>query len=379
MSQSIKAKTYTELCQHLSISFTKEVLRVCIKYIKKHPKVLQEEDIDDAKQIMCQAIIGKDYTPIMPSLDVTTSASGGRTIGDIRIFDEDSTELMWENMYDRIMNPKWKKNTRNFSRIITGNPVAKDKEAPIFIVPRIRGVSYLNTPLKDMSNENVQFCPISKGFPMQDVSSFTLGPVQGEGLNVVNSAFSKSITVAHIEGGGHVDLSRKCYWKRSQKPTREIAMISDEFMKVDGKKCNIHKWLSKHEDLWLEEWQIWRKSIALSSEGGFKWTEGLDDTIAYRNGSRYLNFVQWKLDCYIRPAYDLMVKTEVYKFLELLHKKKRIPLGLVHPMGTKNEIEEPITKEYIIDMILSPTEMTCMPYLVAGRLLGVSIPPIQKE
>lgn len=371
--------------QKLTISFTREVLSILVTYLRKHPEILKETDVGKIKQKLFKRILGKDYDDIpsiLPKLDTTISTSGKRTVGDLRIFEIDSSKQeysdtlqMWEDMYDRVMNPKYKKNTRNFSRVITGNPVAKKQEPPIFIVPRIRGgPSYLQTPLEGVSNEDVQFCPISKGYPMQDVSSFTLGPVMDEGLCIVNAAFSKSITIAHIEGGGKVDYSRKNFWKRAKTPTRDISLVSDSIMKINDKKYNIHKWLADNEKLWLEEWQIWHQSIALCSDGDFHWTDKMDDTIAYRHKTRYLNFVQWKLECYIRPAYDLMVETEVYKFLDMVYTKKRIPLALVHPMGCKNETEIPITREFIVDMMLSPTEMTCLPYLVAGRLLHVAVP-----
>lgn len=80
----------------------------------------------------------------------------------------------------------------------------------IYFIPRERGgPSYKSVPLEGVINDDVQYCPISKGYPMQDVSSFTLGPIVGEGLCLVNSAFSKSICIMHIEGGGKVDLKRK--------------------------------------------------------------------------------------------------------------------------------------------------------------------------
>jgi len=87
-----------------------------------------------------------------------------------------------------------------------------DGIAPIYVVPRIKTrPSYLSIPLIGVDINSVQYCPISKGFPMQDVSSFTLGPIVGEGLCLVNAAFSKSICIAHIEGGGFPDLKSNSF------------------------------------------------------------------------------------------------------------------------------------------------------------------------
>lgn len=380
MTHEPKASSFSQLRKNLATILIKEVTAVFVNYIKEHPEILKEKDSDKMKEILCREVLDRDYED-MPSislpLNTTTPASGKRTIGDMRIFEVKATEQMWEDMYQKIMNPKYKKNTKNFSRNITGNPVPKGEEPPIFLIPRERGgPSYLKTPLEGVNNEDVQFAPISKGYPMQDVSSFTLGPVEGEGLCLVNAAFSKSITVAHIEGGGHVELSRKNYWKRPKTPSREIVMVSAVSMRVNDKKVNIQEWLAKNEKLWLPEWQVWRKAIALSSEGGFHWTDGLGETVMYRYGERYLNFVQWKLECYIRPAYDLMSETDVYRFLEKVY-KKRVPCGLVHFMATKNESEKPITREFILELMTSPNEMICLPYVVAGRLLHIAVPHIK--
>lgn len=145
-----------------------------------------------------------------------------------------------------------KKNTT----IITGKKHTSG-EAPIFLVPRERGgPSYLKVELEGVDNEDVQYALISKGYPVKDLSSFTLGTVVGEGLCIVNAAFSKSITVAHIEGGGKVDLKRKNYWKRSKEPKRKIKLISFTEMKVDGARYNIFELLKNNEKKWPPEWEL---------------------------------------------------------------------------------------------------------------------------
>ena len=114
----------------------------------------------------------------------------------------------------------------------------------------------MKVELEGVDNEDVQYALISKGYPVKDLSSFTLGTVVGEGLCIVNASFSKSITVAHIEGGGKVDLKRKNYWKRSKEPERKIKLISFTEMKVDGAKYNIFELLKDNEKKWPPEWEL---------------------------------------------------------------------------------------------------------------------------
>jgi hypothetical protein len=298
----------------------------------------------------------------------TQSACSKRIIGDLDIFKEGKDED-WEKMYQSIMDPKYKKQTRNFSRIIHG----KSSENPkIFLIPRERGgPSYKETKLKDFNNNDLQYCPISKGYSMQDVSSFSLGPVVGEGLCIVNSAFSKAICVMHIEGNGKLNLKRKSYWQRSKNILRKIEIINSEEMKVDNITVNIKDWLTTNKSLWFDEWKKWSQCIALTSVGDFHWNDDTP-TLGYWHGDKYLNFVDWKKECYIKPAYELIPKTNVYMFMNDLYSKEKISLGLVHPKAMEGE-EDAITKEYIRELYDSKTIMCCMPYCVAGLLLGVEI------
>ncbi|CAH6419195.1 Hypothetical protein HVR_LOCUS393 [uncultured virus] len=302
----------------------------------------------------------------------THNVSSKRIIGDFNTFDN-KDQQSWDIMYSIVMDKKYAKNTRNFSRNITGVPF-ENGEAPIYVVPRIRtGPSYLSIPLIGVNIEHVQYCPISKGFPMQDVSSFTLGPIVGEGLCLVNAAFSKSICVAHIEGGGIVDFKRKNFWRRAKKPHLTILVIDNENILVDGIINNAQEWLRRNEHLWYPQWEIWRQSIALCSKGDFHWTDGLGETIAYHKDNRYLNFVQWKKECYIQPSYELLPQTTVFQFLQTIWRDNNIPLGLVHPKGMSDIGEYPITREFIRNMYDSSEIMCCQPYVVAGKLLDVPI------
>ena len=102
----------------------------------------------------------------------------------------------------------------------------------------------------------------------------------------------------------------------------------------------------------------------------------MDDSqvIAYKYNNQYLNFIEWKKQCYIQPAYDLIKKTKEFEFMNHLYHDLHISLGLVHPKGLNHndEIIPVITKEYIRELYDSD-QMCCMPYCIAGLLLGVEI------
>lgn len=307
---------------------------------------------------------------------VKNSGSGralrDRKIGNFTLFDTVDHQL-WEAEYQRIMNIKYAKGTRNFNTTLTGNPWLGEGQPPIFLVPRVRGgAGYKSVKFQGVTSDDVVYAPISKGFSMQDVSSFTLGPIVGEGLCLVNAAFSKSICIMHIEGGGRLDLGRKNFWRRARTPERVIQVIDDIYMSVNGQKVIIHEWLAYNEEIWLPEWELWRKSIALSSMGDFHWTDN-SPTIAYRYQGKYLNFVQWKRECYVRPSYNLLPSTTVIQFLWIIWNTHRRPLGLVHPKAITDHAEAPITKEHIQQLYDSPHEMCCQPFVIAGFLLGVAI------
>jgi hypothetical protein len=285
----------------------------------------------------------------------------------------------WEDLYKRkYCGNKYAKNTKNFSKIIYGKKVENPN---IYIIPRERGgPSYKDVELEYDDPKNIQFCPISKGYSMQDVSSFTLGPVVGHGLNVVNSAFSKCIAIKHIDGSGLFTETNKKFWKKNRKePIRNIINISDDKMKVDGIIVDKIDWLENNKNLWYENWRKWHDKIRLSENGNFNWCHDSETIIFCNcnddpNENKYMKFVSWKKDCYIKPAYELFEKNNrVIEFLKLLYHKEKISIGLVHPKGKSCYAEKAITPEFIKGLYDSPYEMCCMPYVVAGYLLGVNI------
>lgn len=291
-----------------------------------------------------------------------------------------NTYEYWEQIYqEKYEDVKYKKNSKNFSTVIHGKPV----ESPnIYVIPRQRGgPSYKDVELEFDDAEDIQFCPISKGYSMQDVSSFTLGPVIGHGLNVVNSAFSKCISIKHIDGSGNYNEKLKKYWKKTRKgPLRKIINLTNNTMNVDGVIVDKRKWLEKNKNLWFPDWKKWHDSIRMSAIGNFNWSDD-SETLIYCNcidkpdQNIYIDFVTWKKTCYITPAYELFSRKDnkVINFLKLLYNKKKISIGLVHPMGKLDQKEKAITPKYIRYLYDSPDIMTCMPYVVAGFLLNVEI------
>lgn len=299
-----------------------------------------------------------------------TNTAGKRNIYDLSLMaSSDPTE--WEAAYNATMEEKYHKHKRNFNlgqyvTPYTGSP------APIYIVPRVRGgPSYKEVPLAGVTNDQVYYAPVSKGYPMQEVSSFSLGPVVGEGLCVVNAAFSKIITIAHIEGGGKVNFKRKYLWEPARNPLRQITLVDSEHILVDGTTYITKQWLSLNEHLWLQEWEYWRACVSLCSRGDFHWSNN-SPIVSYRYQGIYLNRADWGKQCYIAPAYQLLPYTRVFQHLQQLH-ANNVPLGLVHPKGMKHEAEQPVTREEVRRLYDSPVEIACMPYVIVGAILHVPI------
>lgn len=339
--------------------------------LKKFLPIIDTTDTFNKYLILEFSLVVRELTKNVYNLPIPASTS--RFIGDLRLF-ESNNPYDWEKMYHDIYDTKYKKGSRNFSRTITGKKWDKG-EPPIYLIPRERGgESYKTNKLEGCNAEDIQYCAISKGYGMQDVSSFTLGPVVGEGLCIVNAAFSKSICIMHLEGG-NVDLKRKNFWK--PKKERIIKLVSENDMLVDNKKYNIIEWMKNNENLWLNEWEKWRKTIALCSTGDFHWTrinnEEYSPTLTYRYKGQYIDFVRWKIECYIKPAYELIPKTTVYEFLMKCWKEHKVPLGLVHPMARSNEVEKPITREFLINLIYDKEEMGCMPYILTAKLMDIRV------
>jgi hypothetical protein len=302
-----------------------------------------------------------------------TDIAGNWKIADLSLFDS-KDNILWESAYKTIVNPKYQKETRKFKNTQKVTAIDYPGEPPIFLIPRQRGKSYKEIEFEDkkLESNNLFFAPISRGFSMQDVSSMTLGPIVGEGLVLVNAAFSKQILVAHLEGGGCLDLRRKNFWRRAKKPHRNIEFINNQLF-VNHQLVDMKKWLESNKSIWFSDWNAWRQHIALCSDGGFHWNKGLGDIVCYYHQERYLDFVSWKKQCYITPSYELLPKTKVFRLLQKLHAQDKLPLGLVHPKARNNDKLQAITRENIRQMFDSPTVMCCQPYVVAGRLLGVEV------
>ena len=354
------------LKRYFEENFSNYAIRLFINS-KQEIEVFDTDKYDDMRfeSVWDKVTNGKIYLNRKFTLSV---ASTSRQVCSFDLFDYKNPEI-WENAYKQTIDKKYQKLTRNFSKEIKGTPCENPK---IYLIPRERGgPSYKSIDLIGARSEDVFFAPVSKGYSMQDVSSFTLGPVVGEGLNIVNAAFSKSICIFHIEGG-NLDLKRKNFWNRKKK-IRDIVVIDENNISVDGKDYRTFDWLQNNKKLWFDEFEKWRKSVALCSNGDFHWCDCEEDPLAYYLDEKFVGFVEWKKKAYIEPAYKLIPQTPVYNFLEDIFKNQKISLGLVHPKARKNFPEEPITAKQISDLYNSPTVMACMPYVLAGILLGVNI------
>jgi hypothetical protein len=314
-----------------------------------------------------------------------TPASTKRVIGDTQIFNDswgllggrinyktrEEWEEAWDGMYDQVIDSKYHKTKRNFTQKLSGKPHPGNDLPPLYLIPRERGgPSYKNIKLDGAKVRNIMFMLISKGFGMQGISSFSMGPFYNEGLCLVNTAFSKAVCLFHLVGGGKVDLKKKYFW-RSGKAIRKIKKLSETKMEVDGKIFHIKKWLEDNKEIWLEEYTKWARSVALCSRGDFNWDQG--QAIIYYDNQSYLNFTTWKKECYIRPAYDYLPQTREFKFIMKCWYTERRALGLVHPMAKSDIPEKPITRQVIRKLFDSEYEMCCMPYVIAGRILNVPI------
>ena len=148
-------------------------------------------------------------------------------------------------------------------------------------------------------------------------------------------------------------------------------MVNEELMFVDEKLHNIKDWLKSNEHLWLEEWTVWSRSVALCSMGDFHWTDG-SPTVGHLLHGQYLSFVDWKKESYIFPTYQLLAENQVFHHLWLVWNEHKRPLALVHPM-VKEDIIYPMTAEYIRNIFDSPKIMCCMPYVIVGALLSAQV------
>src|SRR5579862_9725873 len=91
-------------------------------------------------------------------------ASKGRLVADPKLFLINDPSV-WEEVYNKVIDPKYSKYGRKFSTKWTG-PV-QDKEPMIYLIPRQRGGgSYKKYQLTGAKAEDLQYALISKGFGM---------------------------------------------------------------------------------------------------------------------------------------------------------------------------------------------------------------------
>lgn len=301
-------------------------------------------------------------------------ASKDRIVGDLNIVDSDDP-LVWEQAYTEIMDKKYAKGTRKFTlyKPLLNYQQVHGCQPPIYLIPRVRaGPSYKSCVLNGAEPQEVLYAAVSKGYSGQDISSFTVGPIIGHGLCLVNAAFSKAICLFHLKGGV-TDLKRRNFWRSVPKSKqRQISRIDDNTIMVDGKSYDTITWLQDNEDLWYPQWDLWRRSIAMCSMGDFHWSDDVDHPVMYRDGDDYLNFLQWKIQCYVQPARDLLPTITTFQVLKQAW-HEGYALGLVHPKAYKGAPEDAMTAEFLTELMYSTTTMACMPYVVAACIMDVPL------
>lgn len=99
-----------------------------------------------------------------------------------------------------------------------------------------------------------------------------------------------------------------------KKPLRIIIYKNYQIF-IDGISVNINNWLKKNENLWLNEWIKWSQAIALCNNYNVVWP--FDSMrVSFRFKEKYIDFITWKKECYIKPAFELLPETNAFKFLK---------------------------------------------------------------
>jgi len=100
-------------------------------------------------------------------------------------------------------------------------------------------------------------------------------------------------------------------------------------------------------------------------------------TTSVEDGIKYISYnlrlKRGQTEYYIKPSYELLENIDAFKHLKYLLYEKKVSIGLVHPMGRGDGALTPITKEYLEMLFSSEDYMSCQPYVVAGKLLGVEV------
>ena len=265
------------------------------------------------------------------------------------------------------MEVGFQKTSRNFSRKIMGRRM---DDPPIFVISRRRGHSYKAIPLAGLSSQDVFYAPVSSGFSMQDASSYIMGPVVGEGLNLTNAAYSKIITVMHIQGGGRVDYRSKSFGKPG-KAIREVQVTSPTTMLVDGSEVLIKTWLESNKALWFEEWNLWARSIAMCSRAEYRWGNQ-SVRVGYWLNDQCVDFLHWKIECILKPSYRLLEESKSARFLKEVRAEGRT-YCLGPSFGAMTALGAPITVDLIKTLYQSSHSICGSAYVLAGYLLDVPI------
>jgi hypothetical protein len=291
---------------------------------------------------------------------------------------------VWEEAYQKCVPFKYSK-SRYSPKKVDASEDKKEIPAPrVYVIPRIRTQSY-KIPLEGVDDPTtIVYCPISKGYGMQGLSTFSLGPScdpKNPFLVLVNGAYSKVIAVEHLEGKGCFDLKRKNFWKRARKPLFTIEMEGFDKIRVNQKLFDLSSWLNDNRQLWYPEWSKWSKHVTFYGEGSFHWSK--TPTVTYCNpylqedlqedskALQFIDFATWKQQYYIQPGLQLMESRWEWKYLVSLLKSGRV-IALTHPEGHAFPPQQPLQLSLLQELIDSKEDFCTMPYVVAFKLSSLA-------
>src|SRR5580704_10362452 len=100
----------------LYLTLEKHLLKIFILYVVENSSILEEESIEKICQTIYNNTLHKyiDSAPKYICFPNTLKASSNRVIADLSMLDN-STMSDWEEMYDRIIDPQYKKNIKTFN------------------------------------------------------------------------------------------------------------------------------------------------------------------------------------------------------------------------------------------------------------------------
>lgn len=246
------------------------------------------------------------------------------------------------------------------------NPILS--KGDIFILDQVS--TFLNRS-KQPDFPKVQFFDIGKGRYLQELNSLNLGPVNGGGLCVHNSAYSKQIFIDHIDGSGCFHLTNKKGWKKIRRPKYNIKYISDDILEVNNELVLTVEWLETHANEWKPDWEKWSQFVALSPKGRTDWFNS--QCIARFHEGAFIDLNIWKIKCCVLPSYELLNQSFAIEYLRsLLNSNISIVITDVALRNTDFDTEI-VTPSDIINKYTNFDDVWIDAYIVAGFLMNIHV------